>query len=83
MASGRWDIHSGTLRTVSMRDHGAVYEYVGPPLTCQSLAALLDADGVADRAYSLYGAHKEDAIVTPPATKSGAPRMELLPVTND
>jgi hypothetical protein len=41
----------------------AVYEYVGPPLTRQSLAALLDAEGVAERAYSLYGSHKEDAIV--------------------
>jgi len=40
-----------------------VYEYVGPPLTRQSLAAQLDSEGVAERAYSLYGAHMEDAIV--------------------
>lgn len=41
---------------------GTVYEYVGPPLTRERLAELLAAEGVADRAYSLFGAHKEGAI---------------------
>jgi hypothetical protein len=40
-----------------------VYEYIGPPLTRPDLATLLESEGVAGRAYSLYGAHNEDAIV--------------------
>jgi hypothetical protein len=40
-----------------------MFDYVGPPLTRARLSDLLDAEGVADRAYSLFGAHKEDAIV--------------------
>jgi hypothetical protein len=43
--------------------HATVYEYVGPPLTRESLASLLDRLGVQPRAYSLYGAHSPDANV--------------------
>jgi hypothetical protein len=40
-----------------------VYEYVGPPLTRDTLASLLDRLGVQPWAYSLYGAHSPDAHV--------------------
>ena len=40
-----------------------MYEYVGPPLTRQLLAERLHDEGIAERAYSLYGQHKEDATV--------------------
>jgi len=40
-----------------------VREYVGPPLTRGTLAELLDREGIRERAYSLFGAHKDDAIV--------------------
>lgn len=43
--------------------HEAMYEYVGPPLNRQRLADVLAANGVAERAYDLYGAHKHDALV--------------------
>ncbi|MDA8048148.1 MAG: hypothetical protein M0Z30_23415 [Actinomycetota bacterium] len=39
-----------------------MFDYVGPQLTRARLADLLNAEGVADRAYSLFGAHKEEAI---------------------
>jgi len=54
---------TGTSGSVSTGIMEAMYEYVGPPLTLPSLAALLEEEGVSERAYSLYGAHKEDAIV--------------------
>jgi hypothetical protein len=38
-------------------------DYVGPPLNRQRLAQVLDANGVAERAYDLYGAHQHDALV--------------------
>lgn len=38
-------------------------EYVGPPLTRESLAALLDREGIHECAYSLYGSHTSDAFV--------------------
>jgi hypothetical protein len=44
-------------------EHAAVYEYVGPPLTRESLGVLLDRLGVQPRSYSLYGAHSPDAHV--------------------
>lgn len=40
-----------------------LYEYVGPPLTRDSFASLLDRLGVRPAAYSLYGAHSPDANV--------------------
>jgi hypothetical protein len=40
-----------------------MYEYVGPPLNREALAKLLAANGVAERAYHLYGAHRDDALV--------------------
>jgi hypothetical protein len=40
-----------------------VYDYVGPPLTRESLAALLDRLGVQPTTYSLYGAHLPEADV--------------------
>jgi len=40
-----------------------VYEYVGPPLTRESLVSLLDRLGVQPTAYSLYGAHSPDTNV--------------------
>ena len=40
-----------------------VFEYVGPPLTRERVAEKLHDEGVAERAYSLYGEHKRDAIV--------------------
>ena len=46
-----------------MCHHATVYEYVGPPLTRDSLASLLDRLGVQPTAYSLYGAHLDDATV--------------------
>ncbi len=41
----------------------AMFEYVGPPLTRQRLGAVLEANGVSDRAYDLHGRHKDDALV--------------------
>lgn len=41
----------------------AVYESVGPPLNRHRLAERLREEGMAERAYSLDGEHKEDAIV--------------------
>ena len=40
-----------------------MHDYVGPPLNRQRLGSVLAANGVADRAYHLYGAHQEDALV--------------------
>jgi hypothetical protein len=40
-----------------------VYDYVGPPLTRESLAVLLDRLGVQPSSYSLYGAHSPEAHV--------------------
>ena len=40
-----------------------MYEYVGPPLTRASLAEILAANDVSERAYDLSGAHKHDAYV--------------------
>jgi len=44
-------------------DHAFVYEYVGPPLTRERLAVLLDRLGVQPTTYSLYGAHLPEAHV--------------------
>ena len=40
-----------------------MFDHLGPPLTRATLGDLLRAEGVADRAFSLFGAHQEDAIV--------------------
>jgi hypothetical protein len=40
-----------------------VYEYVGPPLTRESLAAILNQLGIRPATYSLYGAHLPDSYV--------------------
>ena len=40
-----------------------MHDYVGPPLDRQRLAAVLAANGVSERAYHLYGAHQDDALV--------------------
>lgn len=40
-----------------------MHDYVGPPLDRQRLASVLTANGVSERAYHLYGAHQEDALV--------------------
>jgi hypothetical protein len=42
---------------------GRVRDYVGPALTRHSLAELLDREGINEGAYSLFGAHKPEAIV--------------------
>jgi hypothetical protein len=44
------------------KDH-AMFEYVGPPLTRETLAVLLAKNHVSERAYDLFGAHKHDALV--------------------
>jgi hypothetical protein len=40
----------------------SVFEYVGPPLDRQRLHAILEANGVHDRAYDLSGASKSMAL---------------------
>ena len=40
-----------------------VYEYVGPPLTRERLAVVLDRLGVQPGSYSLFGAHSPDSVV--------------------
>jgi hypothetical protein len=51
-APGAWRRHDEQVR-----------EYVGPALTRHSLAELLDREGIHERAYNLFGAHKPEAIV--------------------
>ena len=40
-----------------------MYDYVGPPLNRELLASVLAANGIAERAYHLYGAHQDNALV--------------------
>ena len=61
--TGHHEVTKPALPRSLRHSSGTVIDYIGPPLTRESLAALLDAEGIAERAYSLYGEHKSDAIV--------------------